>query len=479
VKSYFAIEQLMRDPAWVASLTPAEKVILACTFKYWARPEQQIPRHKFRTCGYDAGRGWGKTHLIADEFNRRVEAGRESKILLIAPSELRVHEVQIRALLETARPWFRPELAKEQLRWPNGVVAELKSAESPDKVRGSNYSSAWLTEIVDWPRSSMLEAWRNIALSTRKGDGQIFWDSTSRRRNEVLELLRSMNDSNPRENIIVGGTTFANATFEAPVLRSMWASVSGVRREEEMFGKSFRQAAGALWKQDRIDELRVVAAPPLVVEHVGIDPGFGVDESNDMTGLHRAGAGADGHVYLLEDRSGRYQAHEWGDIVVSWMSRGGRCTIETNQGGNLNVGTIRSSAKDRGVRVVTIGREDEWPAPEEGVIFAREVHSRESKGTRADGPAAETEAGRVHIVGELPDLELEMTTYVPGERKSPNRLDAAVFAITELAALNVEQTSDPAGDMRAFAAAQAQLSAPGSAAHGRGLGHWSGRMRGL
>ena len=43
------------------------------------------------------------------------------------------------------------------------------------------------------------------------------------------------------------------------------------------------------------------------------------------------------------------------------------------------------------------------------------------------------EQGRVHHLGEFPLLEEEMCTWMPGiSKESPNRLDALVWALTEL-----------------------------------------------
>ncbi len=467
----FAVEFARLCPEWWRELPPAARLMLAYRFKWWARADQRIPQHRWRTCGFDGGRGRGKTTLIAAEINRRVEAGGETIIGLMAPSELRVHEVQISALRLTAPPWFMPQVVKQQLLWPNGVIGMIYTPGAEGKPRGSNHSTSWCTELVDWTPGTQVEAWNNLSSATRVGrsGGQIFWDSTHKGRNELLEKLQAAHDTNPTENVIIGGTTFDNPMFPGPTLRGMWAQYSGVRREEELFGRSFRAADGALWTQAVIDKYRVAAAPEIVTEHVGIDPAFTTADGADLTGLHRAGASADGHVYLLEDRSGRYKPDEWGDIAIGWMPKGGRCTIETNQGGNLNSHVLQSRAALRGMGVVRVGREDEWPRAEPSVVYVREVHSRESKGTRADGPAAETEAGRVHVVGELPDLELEMTTFVPGSKKSPNRLDAAVFAITELRGLGRDAVADPGDGMRAAAAMNAALQGGAQPNAGRGF----------
>jgi phage terminase large subunit-like protein len=63
------------------------------------------------------------------------------------------------------------------------------------------------------------------------------------------------------------------------------------------------------------------------------------------------------------------------------------------------------------------------------------VHASRGKQTRAEPVAALYEQGRVHHVGNLPDLEEQLVSWVPGEN-SPDRLDALVHALTNLMVTN-------------------------------------------
>jgi hypothetical protein len=62
------------------------------------------------------------------------------------------------------------------------------------------------------------------------------------------------------------------------------------------------------------------------------------------------------------------------------------------------------------------------------------VHASRGKVTRAEPVAALFEQNRAHIVGSLPELEDEMCSYEPGSSSSPDRMDAAVWALSELSA---------------------------------------------
>ena len=110
--------------------------------------------------------------------------------------------------------------------------------------------------------------------------------------------------------------------------------------------------------------------------------------------------------------------------------------VEANHIGDSATYVIRSRARARGLDVRTLRRDVAFPQRAAGVIYVREVYAATGKSSRARGPASETEAGRVHVVGELPDLELEWTTYEPGTAKSPNRYDAANYLLTELLELD-------------------------------------------
>lgn len=450
---------LRARPNLINSLSDAEVLMLSVLEEFWIRPEQQIPAHHWRTCGFDGGRGFGKSRVIAREINRRVMAGEERLIQLIAPNDDRVLKAQVEPLIETANPWERPVWKNGVLEWPNGICAYGFTPLAPGRPRGGNASLLWASELVDWKASTALEVFNNASTATRIGRAQIFWDSTSKGRNEVIEARRAEHAANPRANPIIGGTTFQNPIFSRQYLRSERMKYSGVRLREELHGEHFEEAAGALWKQEWIDRSRVEAPPDLEQEMIGVDPANSVTETSDATGLSRGGRSRDGHVYLLEDRSEKLAPEEWGDVALGWCARGGFITIERNNLGDAAVSVLRSraTANGRELRIEVIGAHDPWPPFRAGTVYVREQWSRESKGTRAEGPATETEQGRVHVVGELPDLENEMVTYVPGQRRSPNRLDAAVFVVSELRGLAQNSRKDPDADMAAAAAANAQL----------------------
>jgi phage terminase large subunit-like protein len=128
---------------------------------------------------------------------------------------------------------------------------------------------------------------------------------------------------------------------------------------------------------------------------------------------------------VLADRSLRASPAGWGKEAVTayHAHRADRLVAEVNNGGAMVKHVIETADKRVGYQ---------------------EVHASRGKQTRAEPVAALYEQGRVHHVGTFPELEDQMCSWVPGER-SPDRMDALVWAITELM-LDVpgELTSDPA-----------------------------------
>lgn len=168
----------------------------------------------------------------------------------------------------------------------------------------------------------------------------------------------------------------------------------------------------ALWKRATFDELRVTGAPELVRIVVAVDPAASaLDESNE-TGIVAAGKAANGHVYVLGDWSLRASPAQWGSQAVTayHQLKADRIVAETNQGGDMVEAVIRNV---------------------DGGVAYRGVRATRGKLTRAEPIAALYERGMVHHVGILRDLETQLTTWTPGET-SPDRLDALVWAITEL-----------------------------------------------
>jgi hypothetical protein len=167
---------------------------------------------------------------------------------------------------------------------------------------------------------------------------------------------------------------------------------------------------GALWTRARLDLTRRERVPELRRVVVAMDPS--ATKTGDEAGVIVAGLGVDGRGYVLADRSGHYSPDEWAVAAINARAEfdADRIVAEANNGGDMIETLLRT--KDKRVPY-------------------KKVHASRGKRTRAEPVAALYEQASVSHVGTFGDLETELVTWVPGD-DSPNRLDALVWALTEL-----------------------------------------------
>lgn len=178
---------------------------------------------------------------------------------------------------------------------------------------------------------------------------------------------------------------------------------------------------GALWTDARIDAGRVATAPPLDRIVVAIDPSVTGDEKSDEAGIVVVGVrynapGGGNEYYVLADRSTRGSPETWCKRAVTAYDefRADRIVAEVNNGGDLVESVLRAVAVNRHIPY-------------------RSIHASRGKIVRAEPVAALYESNRVHHVGYFGELEDQMCNYTGREsEKSPDRMDALVWAITEL-----------------------------------------------
>jgi predicted phage terminase large subunit-like protein len=334
---------------------------------------------------------------------------------LVAPTAADARDVMVRALLACTpqREGLQYEPSKRALTWGNGSTATVYSAEEPDRLRGPQHHWGWCDEIAAWPYS--VETWDMLSLTLRLGEVPQVAVSTTPR--PIAIIRRLMSDEG---TVVTRGSTYDNARNLSPsFLASIKAKYEGTRLgRQELFAEVIDDVPGALWTRARIDDLRVRHAPDLVRVVVAVDPSGGSGEDNDAQGIVVAGLGVDGHAYVLADRTCRLSPDGWGRRVVDayLQHRADRIVYEQNFGGAMIEHVIQTVARSLNVRVAT-----------------RAVVASRGKVVRAEPVAALYEQGRVHHVGAFDALEDEQCAFAPGAlTHSPNRVDALVWALTEL-----------------------------------------------
>lgn len=440
----FALLRL--QPDWLDTLTPAEMAVLPYMHDLWLRDDQRVPLHDWRYCGAIAGRGYGKTLGFAVEINRRAEAGVRA-FACMAPTEARVDAVQFANLIATAPPWFRPERFRDRLVWPNEAQALCFTPNEPERSRSENIDTSWMTEIVDWPESTMMAAFQTLGTATRIGHSQVFWDTTSMGANEVIGHLMNLHEQDPHTYPIIRGSTFDNPLLTRKYIIDEVRKYSGQRLLEELFGQVFAEGEGAMFKKHWLDDHRTYEEPPraeIVRTLVSVDPALTGEKDSDEVGYVLGCRTRDGHAHVLEDRTKNMGPEEWGDLLVADCieRKCVGCVIERKRVGDFATALVRSRAEAKGLRVRLLTASEPWPRYTKGVIYVRERSPQESKIRRADGPASECELGNVHHVGTFPKLEKQLLTYT-GKGRSPNQFDAYTQLISELRDLDRETNKAP------------------------------------
>lgn len=295
-----------------------------------------------------------------------------------------------------------------RLTWPNGSQATLYSAEEPDLLRGPQHHYAWADELASWKRP---ETWDMLMFGLRLGaHPQVVVTTTPRPVRLVKELVADPTC------ITVRGSTYENRANLAPSFFSQIVTkYEGTRLgRQELMAEILDDNPGSLWNRTLIEDARVTTAPPFVRVVVGVDPEATSGENAAETGIVVAGVGVNGHGYVLDDRSVLGTPHEWGTAAVTAYHRNqaDRIVGEVNNGGEM-VGYVIYSIDDS--------------------VAYKAVHASRSKQARAEPVSALYEQGRVHHLGTFPELEDQMTEWAPGTgARSPDRLDALVWALTEL-----------------------------------------------
>ncbi len=215
-------------------------------------------------------------------------------------------------------------------------------------------------------------------------------------------------------------TSHDNPHLSQEALKEIANDMTSLAYRQEILAEDIDEIPGALWKRDCLEKNRAIERPGLVRIVVAIDPAATSRQSSSETGIIVAGLGNDGFGYVLEDSSCRERPHGWGSVAVKGYYKWEADLIigEVNQGGEMVEATLRTV--------------------DPNVPYA-EVRASRGKVTRAEPVAALYEQGKVKHVGNFPELEDQMTSYIPGD-KSPDRMDALVWAIWKLMLEQHEET---------------------------------------
>ena len=370
------------------------------------------------------GRGAGKTRLGA-EWVRALANGivpytdqRHLNIALVGETEHDVREVMIEGpsgVLAVSPRGQRPQWTptRRRLEWPNGAVASTFSSEDPEQLRGPQFDAAWCDELAKWRHVDGTFDMLQFGLRLGQRPRQLI--TTTPRPIALIKRLLA----DPR-TAVTRAATQANAAHLSPVfLDQVLARYAGTRLgRQEIDGEMIEERADALWTRALIEASRVRVAPPLLRIVVGIDPPGSARPGADACGIVAAAIAEDERIYVLEDATVQGLAPaSWATKAVALYRRlkADAMVAEVNMGGDMVRAVLQQI---------------------DATIPLRTVHATRGKWLRAEPVAMMYQQGRVKHVDPPPTaLEDEMCDFgMSGlsSGASPDRLDALVWAVTEL-----------------------------------------------
>jgi phage terminase large subunit-like protein len=382
-----------------------------------ARGDQWPPPGKdWRVWFMSGGRGSGKTRSGAEYTLFMSE--KVSRIALVAPTGADVRDTMIEgvsglafcAALKGQRIDYEP--SKRRVTFENGCVATAFSGEIPARLRGPQHGFAWMDEPAHIPLIE--EAWSNLELGMRLGT----WPHVLMTSTPLPTKWVKKRQAHPKTRVVRVSTYANRANLAEDFLEAIEEEYGGTRRGlQEIYGQVLEDVEGALWQ----GPLLIRADPPRHREDldrivVSIDPAGTANRKSDETGIVVAGkAGKNG--YVLQDVSGKMSPQAWGtralEVYRAWEADA--IVVEKNYGGDMVKTVIERAVRDG----------EEVPR----IIVKTATRSKQ---LRAEPVVALYEQGRVFHQGDLAELENEMLTWVPGQGDSPNRVDALVWAISDL-----------------------------------------------
>jgi len=395
-------------------------------WSYLARENQKPPEGDWLIWLILAGRGFGKTRTGAETVRKWVNEGLYKNIALIADTIDDAREVMVEGasgllkISQSDKNTIQFEPSKRKLTWKNGATAYLYSSENYEKLRGPQFDLIWIDELAKFRYPD--EIFDQAMLTLRLGKKPRAIITTTPKPIPIIKRLMDRADV-----AVTKGSTYENTQNLSEIfinnLREQFENTE--LGAQEIYAEILEPTRIFLWDRALIENAKVDATPPesFLKVVLSIDPALTATEGSDETGIILAGVDCDGLIYILEDLSARAPPSEWCDLAIAayYKFEADEIIVETNAGGSLVEQLIH--VKDPLVRI-------------------REVFAKKGKIARAEPIVPLYKSGRVKHAKTFEALERQMMNYSSGAtnslvkgvktQKSPDRMDALVWAISEL-----------------------------------------------
>jgi phage terminase large subunit-like protein len=305
-----------------------------------------------------------------------------------------------------------------QLTMANNSRLDLFTSNKPDGLRGPNLTGAWGDEPATWIYPD--DTWTNLLLMCRKGDPKIVLTGTPKP-SAFVKRLRKEADH------ITMGTSHDNRENLSDVwYEKVITPLEGTRLgRQEIYAEILEDIEGTLWIASQLDAGR--KEPPKRFERIGVavDPTVSANPG-DECGIMVGGV-AKGEGYLLADYTVKAAPEAWAKRVISayWEYDADFVIGEVNNGGDLVRVNIHAQDHSVSYSDVTASRGKLTRAEPVAALYGD-----------PSNPATWADARIHHATGkDFVLLEDQLTTWVQGDRKSPDRMDAMVWLMTKLMGL--------------------------------------------
>jgi len=309
-------------------------------------------------------------------------------------------------------PQYIVNISKLSITTPIGTVLTFKSADNPDSLYGEDVYAFVFDEFSRAKEEAWFALRTTITYTNAKGKfiGNVVGKNWAYR---IAQKAKSGVDTNYEYHKVT-----AYDAVKAGILKQEEVDAARIELPKRIFKMLYEaeiaEIEGALWSFELIEPYRVFELPELSRVVVAIDPAVTSKKESDETGIVVAAKGVDGHGYVLNDGSGTMTPNGWATEVVKLYHEytADRAVGEVNNGGDLIENTLRNT---------------------DASISYKSVHATRGKVIRAEPIVALYERGLIHHYKTLHGLEDQMTGWdATNGDKSPDRVDALVWALTDL-----------------------------------------------
>lgn len=445
----------------IDSMPPQELAALSFDWNWWARPKQLkcFKEKDWSTFLYLCGRGFGKTRTGTEWVKYMAETYPGSYIAVVGPTTQSVNRTLVEGetgLLNICAPGsVTYQRTKAQVKWKNGSIAMLYSAEKPDRLRGPNHHFALADEVVAWKNP---ETWDMLKFTLRIGaKPQTLVTTTPKPTDLVLKIIGGLDNVGLvnsqdfirfKKTVIVRGTTFENTALSEDAIEDYKdLYLDTAMGEQELFAKLLVNIQGALFKKEWIKHLnayedfletdQIKKEPIYVKTVVAVDPATTASSNSDQTAICVASKGEDGRYYIRHCEGHQLSPQGWAEEVVRVYKKynADKIIAEVNNGGDMVENTIRAVTryKDNGKTYSIDGHS----------LPIEKIHAKKGKLLRAEEVALVYEQRRVTHIFTFADLEAQMVVFKGEPNGSDDLVDAMVYAMKDLLGSRLIEYNQP------------------------------------